>query len=220
MAAREGVLQYEIPVALARAEVSWLEGRPEAIPTETEAAFAKATQMGAWHRLGELTCWRRRAGLQDDADARLPERYRAELAGDYARAAELWNAHGCVYDAAMALAASADEDHLRRSLTTLQRLGAKTTAAVVARKLRTLGAQGISRGPRPTTQRNPAQLTEREMEVLDLIGAGMRNSDIARKLFLTTKTVDHHVSAILRKLGVESRSQAAAEAAKLGLRSG
>jgi DNA-binding NarL/FixJ family response regulator len=88
---------------------------------------------------------------------------------------------------------------------------------VVARKLRALGAQGITRGPRPATQRNPAQLTVREVEVLELVGAGMRNSDIARKLFLTTKTVDHHVSSILRKLGVESRSQAAVEAARLGL---
>lgn len=100
----------------------------------------------------------------------------------------------------MALAASAEEDLLRRSLTTLQRLGAKTTAAVVARKLRTLGARGISRGPRPATQKNPAQLTERELEVLELVGL-----------------VDHHVSAILRKLGVESRGQAAAAAARLGL---
>jgi DNA-binding CsgD family transcriptional regulator/tetratricopeptide (TPR) repeat protein len=220
MAEREGVLQYEIPVALARAEVAWLEGRPEAIAAETEASFARATRMGAWHRLGELTCWRRRAGLSDRADPRLPERYQAELDGDYAKAAELWNGLGCVYDSALALAASADEKLLRRSLTTLQRLGARTTAAVVARKLRALGAQGITRGPRPTTQRNPAQLTEREVEVLELVGAGMRNSDIARKLFVTSKTVDHHVSSILRKLGVESRSQAAAEAARLGLKAG
>ena len=217
MAEREGVIQYEIPVALARAEVAWLEGRPEAIAAETEASFAKATRLDAWHRLGELTCWRRRAGLSDRVDPRLPERYRAELDGDYARAAELWNGLGCVYDAALALAASDDEELLRRSLITMQRLGARTTAAVVARKLRALGAQGITRGPRPTTQRNPAQLTAREVEVLELVRAGMRNSDIARKLFLTTKTVDHHVSSILRKLGVESRSQAADEAAKLGL---
>ena len=220
MASRESGLQWIVPVAVARAEVAWLEGRNDAIRAETEAAFVKATQMDAWWRLGELSCWRSRAGLRDEVHPLLPERYRAELEGDYARAAELWNSLGCVYDGAMALAASDDEELLRRSLTTLQRLGARAAAAVVARKLRALGAQGITRGPRPTTQRNPALLTEREMEVLELIGVGMRNSEIARKLFLTTKTVDHHVSAILRKLGVDSRSQAAAEAAKLGLRSG
>ena len=220
MAEREGEMQYEIPVAVARAEVAWLEGRPNAIREETEESFAKAVRMGAWHRLGELTCWRRRAGLRDEVHPRLPERYRAELEGDHARSAELWSALGCDYDAALALAGSDDEELLRRSLTTLQRLGARATAAVVARKLRALGAHGIARGPRPATQRNPAQLTQREVEVLELVRAGMRNADIARKLFLTTKTVDHHVSSILRKLGVESRSQAAAEAARLGLRSG
>ena len=220
MAKREGELQYAIPVAVARAEVAWLEGRPEAVREETEEPFSKATRQDAWWKLGELACWRRRAGVLEAVDSRIPARYRAELEGDHARAADQWTALGCDYDAALALAGSDDEELLRRSLTTLQRLGAKATAAVVARKLRALGAQGITRGPRPATQRNPAQLTEREVEVLELVGAGMRNSQIARKLFLTTKTVDHHVSSILRKLGVESRNQAAAEAARLGLKSG
>ncbi|HEV2215959.1 MAG TPA: AAA family ATPase [Candidatus Dormibacteraeota bacterium] len=220
MARREGELQYAVPVAAARAEVAWLEGRPDEVRAETEEAFAKATRQDSWWKLGPLLLWRRRAGITDAVDPRVPDRFRAELDGDHARAADLWSALGCDYDAALALAGSDDEELLRRSLTTLQRLGARATAAVVARKLRALGAQGIARGPRPATQRNPAQLTEREVEVLELVGAGMRNSDIARKLFLTTKTVDHHVSSILRKLGVDSRGQAAAEAARLGLRSG
>jgi len=220
MAEHEGELQFAVPVAVARAEAAWLEGRPEAIREETQVCVDKAVELDAWWKLGPLAVWRRRAGLRDEVHPRLPERYAAELRGDFARAAELWSALACDYDAALALAGSDDEELLRRSLTTLQRLGARATAAVVARKLRALGAQGIARGPRPATQRNPAQLTEREVEVLELVGAGMRNSDIARKLFLTTKTVDHHVSSILRKLGVESRSQAAAEAARLGLRSG
>ena len=217
MADREGELQYAVPVAAARAEAAWLEGRPEAIGEETRACLGKAVELDAWWRLGSLAVWRRRAGLRDEIHPRIPERYRAELEGDHARAATLWSARGCDYDAALALAGSDDEEVLRRSLTTLQRLGARATAAVVARKLRALGAQGITRGPRPATQRNPAQLTQREVEVLELVGAGMRNSDIAHKLFLTTKTVDHHVSSILRKLGVESRGQAAAEATRLGL---
>ena len=220
MARREGELQYAVPVAAARAEVAWLEGRLDDVRVETEEAFAKATRQDSWWKLGRLLLWRRRAGINDTVDPRVPERFRAELDGDHARAADLWGALGCDYDAALALAGSSDEELLRRSLTTLQRLGARATAAMVARKLRALGAQGIARGPRPATQRNPARLTEREVEVLELVGAGMRNSDIARKLFLTTKTVDHHVSSILRKLGVDSRGQAVAKAAQLGRRSG
>src|SRR5207253_1245669 len=82
------------------------------------------------------------------------------------------------------------------SLVKLHSLGAEAAAAVVARSLRARGARGISRGPRSTTKRNPAHLTVRELEVLDLVNNGMRNAEIASRLFLTPKTVDHHVSAI------------------------
>ncbi|OLC58003.1 MAG: hypothetical protein AUH85_02000 [Chloroflexi bacterium 13_1_40CM_4_68_4] len=88
---------------------------------------------------------------------------------------------------------------------------------MVARRLRARGARGISRGPRSTTQRNAALLTERELQVLELVNAGMRNAEIANRLFVTSKTVDHHVSAILRKLAVETRAQAARQASRLGL---
>jgi DNA-binding CsgD family transcriptional regulator/tetratricopeptide (TPR) repeat protein len=217
MAEREGELQFAVPVCTSRAEAAWLEGRADAIAGETDAAFHKAMALGAWWQLGEMLCWRRRAGLRDAVHPMVPERFRAELQGDWSRAAELWSAIGCEYDAALALAGADDDELLRHSLMKLQRLGARTAAAVVARKLRARGAQGISRGPRASTQRNAAQLTARELEVLDLVRSGMRNAEIANRLFLTSKTVDHHVSAILRKLSVESRSQAAREATRLGL---
>jgi DNA-binding NarL/FixJ family response regulator len=76
----------------------------------------------------------------------------------------------------------------------------------------------VPRGPRPTTRENPAQLTARELEVLALVADGLRNREIAERLFLSPKTVAHHVSAILRKLGARSRSEAGAHAAQLGLR--
>jgi DNA-binding CsgD family transcriptional regulator/tetratricopeptide (TPR) repeat protein len=217
MAEREGELQFQVPVCTARAEVAWLEGRTDAVGPETEAAFQKAKALGAWWQVGEMLCWRRRAGLRDEVHPLLPDRYKAELEGEWARASELWSALGCDYDAALALASADDDELLRQSLQKLQRLGARATAAVVARKLRARGAHGISRGPRASTRRNPAQLTARELEVLDLVKSGMRNAEIATRLFLTPKTVDHHVSAILRKLAVESRSQAAHEATRLGL---
>jgi DNA-binding CsgD family transcriptional regulator/tetratricopeptide (TPR) repeat protein len=217
MAKSEGELQAMVPVSIARAEAAWLEGRLEAIGDETEECFRKTMGLGAWWSLGELLCWRRRAGLIDEIPPTLPDRYRAELDGDWAKSATLWSALGCQYEAALALASADDDELLRQSLLKLQRLGARAAAAVVARKLRARGARGISRGPRATTQRNPAHLTERELEVLDLVRTGMRNAEIASRLFLTPKTVDHHVSAILRKLAVGSRSQAAREATRLGL---
>ena len=106
---------------------------------------------------------------------------------------------------------------MREGLGELLRLGARPAAAIVTRRLRERGARGIQVGPRAATRSNPAGLTARQLDVLALIACGDRNADIAAKLFLSEKTVDHHVSAILSKLGVRTRGQAAAEAARLGI---
>lgn len=214
----DGSLGYRVPVAVARAEAAWLEGRPDAVRDETESAYRQAITVGAWWYLGEITCWRRRSGIQDDdIHPKLANRYAAELRGEFAGAAASWTALGCDYDAAMALAASDDDDLLRQSLLKLQRLGTRAAAAVVSGKLRARGARGITRGPRATTQSNPAMLTDRELEILELVSHGLRNAEIAKRLFVAPKTVDHHVSAILRKLTVENRAQAGREASRLGL---
>jgi DNA-binding NarL/FixJ family response regulator len=211
-------LQQMAPAAAARAEVAWLEGRAAAAIEATDRAFELALSQEPSWELGELACWRRRAGAEIELLAELPAPpYAAELVGDHARAAELWTALGCRYEAAVALGQSDDESELRRALEELQALSAQPAAAVVARRLRERGARGLPRGPRPTTMKNPAGLTARELEVLELVSAGLRNSEIAQRLFLSEKTVGHHVSAILRKLDVRTRGEASAEAARLGL---
>jgi DNA-binding CsgD family transcriptional regulator len=217
MSERDGELQYEVPIAVARAEAAWLEGRADAVEQETDAAYRKAVAQDAWWYMGELTCWRGRVGIKDEAHPKLPERHRAELRGNFQEAARLWAALGCDYDAALALAGSDDEQLLREALLKFQRIGARPAAAIVTRKLRTIGVTSISRGPRATTRRNPALLTDRELAVLKLVTSGMRNAEIAKRLFLAPKTVDHHVSAILRKLSVDTRVEASREASRLGL---
>jgi DNA-binding NarL/FixJ family response regulator len=96
-------------------------------------------------------------------------------------------------------------------------LGARTAARRVTRALREQGVRDVRHGPRAATRENPAGLTARELEVLALVAEGLRNAEIAARLFLSEKTVAHHVSAILRKLRVRTRSQAGAEAARLGI---
>jgi DNA-binding NarL/FixJ family response regulator len=98
----------------------------------------------------------------------------------------------------------------------LHELGARPAAAVLARRLRALGEQGVHRGPRPTTAANAAGLTHREAQVMQLLEAGLSNAEIASQLVLSRRTVDNHVSAILRKLGVPTRGEAADQAQTLG----
>lgn len=111
---------------------------------------------------------------------------------------------------------SYEEDDLRNALHEFQRMGARAAAAIAARRLRQRGARGVRRGPRSSTIRNQG-LTERETEVLILVAKGLRNRELASRLFLSEKTVDNHVSTILRKLGVRSRTEAGVVAASLGI---
>jgi DNA-binding CsgD family transcriptional regulator len=205
------------PVAAARAEAAWLESDHTAIVEATEPAFGLALRSRAPWPIGELACWRWRAGVREDTPAGAAEPYAVQMKGEWARAAELWAQIGCPYEAALALADADDEDALRRALAELQRLEARPAAALVARRLRERGALGLPRGPRRSTRHNPAGLTDRELDVLALITEGLHNAQIAERLFLSTKTVDHHVSSILRKLAVPSRGQAGVEAVRLGL---
>jgi len=122
-----------------------------------------------------------------------------------------------VDEAALALIDADDDTTLQRALGELQALGAQPAAGIVARRLRERGALNLPRGQRAATRANPANLTPRELEVLVLVADGLHNAEIADRLFLAEKTVAHHVSAILRKLGVSNRVQAVTEATRLGI---
>ena len=205
--------------ALARAEAAWLDGDREAVAEATEGVLRLAPERNWGSLAGELADWRRRAGLAE-LPAERAEPYVLQAAGEWARAAEWWRQHGCPYEAALALADAGEEEPLQRAMEELQRLGARPAADAVARRLRELGVRRLPRRPRRATAANPAGLTARELEVLALLGSDLRNADIAARLHISEKTVDHHVSAILAKLGVRSRREAARVAAERRLGDG
>jgi DNA-binding CsgD family transcriptional regulator len=219
--------QRTIPVALARAEAHWLAGDAAAAERELAAAAASATGDDAT----EVAVWRRRVSAPHDAgadgcDDGGPGRGGDEagtaggpsdpsgrsLAGDHLATARGWGALGRPYDAALARAGSGGEAALRAAHAALLELGAGATAALVARRLRREGARGLARGPRAATASHPAGLTPREAEVLALLAEGLRNADIAARLHVSPRTVDHHVSSLLGKLGVRTRGEAIAAA--------
>jgi ATP/maltotriose-dependent transcriptional regulator MalT len=211
-------IQQIAPVVAARAEAAWLEGRGAELADEARAAVELGLRRNVKWETGDVARWAARLGFEMEIDpASVAAPYEAELEGDWAKAVRHWEELGCPYDAALARAETGDADELRRALEELQRLGARPAAAIVARRLRELGARGVPRGPRKATRSNRAGLTPRELEVLALVSEGLRNSDIAERLFLSEKTVDHHVSSILRKLDARTRGEASVKALRLGI---
>ncbi len=211
------VLAWIAPSAAAAAEIAWLEGRNSQVEDLTDVAYGLALDRRASWVIGELASWRRRAGIVEAAPEDVPMPYQYELSGDWERAAVAWAELDSPYEAAVALSEADDDAALAHALTELQALSARPVEAFVARRLRERGVRGLARGPRPRTADSPAGLTPRETEVLSLLAEGQSNAEIAARLFLSTRTVDHHVSAILRKLRVPSRARASAEAARLGI---
>jgi len=203
------------PIAAARAEAAWLEGRTADVLTEV--AFAAGTPDLDQFATLDLQCWAFRAGGDTSNPAFLPEPYRAFLSGDSHTAARWWEERGCPYEAALAIIGSGDIEALRTAAVVLRDLGARPALAIAARELRALGATRVPRAPGRARPDRPAGLTDREVDVLRLLAAGLRNADIAAQLVVSTRTVDHHVSAILRKLSARSRSEAVTAAVRLGL---
>ncbi len=208
-------LQYLAPVAAARAEAAWLAGAGHSVDGTTRQALATAVQRRAADVVGELAWLRRLTGIAETIPGAGP--YSQQLAGEVASAATHWTDRGCGYDAALALVGGADEQALRQALAHFQHLRARPAAAIAARRLRALGVRRMPRGPRRTTTDNPANLTRRQIEVLAQIAQNASNAQIAARLYLSEKTVHHHVTAILRKLDVGTRRQAAAKATLLGI---
>ena len=211
-----GELQRIGPVAAIRAEVAWYRGDLKRVAEEVSVGLQEAGRRGgAWIR-GELAYWGRRADPTFDVPADLPKPYALMIAGDWQDAAAAWQELSMPYERALALA-DGPEQALRESLAILESLGAGPLAAIVRQRLRELGVQGIPRGPRASTRGNPAGLTSREVQVLRLLVLGHTNTELAHWLHVAPKTVDHHVSSILAKLEVRSRTEAVAAAFGLGL---
>jgi DNA-binding CsgD family transcriptional regulator len=192
------------PVHLARAEEAWHSGATDDVATHARAALACAGKSSERWLRSEAIYWLWRAGVSVDLPDDLTEPIAREIDGDPAGAAAAWEALGCPYEAARALLESDREEDIRSALATFDRLGAGPAAAMAMDRLRRLGV----RAPRAATRSHPAGLTAREAEILDLISAGRTNRQIADQLYLSPKTVEHHVSAILGKLGVRNRQEA------------
>jgi DNA-binding CsgD family transcriptional regulator len=216
-AVASGELQRLGPAAAARLELAWLEGTEPPALAETREIYARAVATADPFTLGELAFRLWLVGELDEVPPAVAAPYRLAAAGDWSEAAAAWAAMGRPYDAAEARGLADDEDALLQALAELDRLGAAPAAARLRRLLRERGVAAVPRGPRPATRALPRGLTPRQVEVLALIATGATNAEIVERLVVSPKTVDHHVSAVLAKLAVGSRREAASVAVELGI---
>ena len=216
IAVQTGEPQRLVPVAAARAEAAWITGDTSVIAAEIDRAWPTAVAHALPWDLGELSWWLRVAGVSRQIPAPVAQPFALMLADDHRAAAQEWQDLGCPLWAAYALAFSPDTRDAQQCLDILDRLGAPAVRQAV---LRARHAQGLTvpRGPRPASRANPAGLTAREVEVLGLLADGLSYAEVAERLILSEKTVGHHVSAVLRKLGEPTRPRAVATALRLGI---
>jgi DNA-binding CsgD family transcriptional regulator len=217
IARRTEHLQRLWPCAVARAEAGWLQGSLDDHVALLEEMLSVAESCRHHIAVGEICLWLGRAGRHPVTVIEAAEPFASWNRGDPLGAAAGFLALGCPYEAASAQVASGDTASLRLARAAFERLGAAPAAERVAAELRARGvrvARNAAPAPRPA---GPSGLTEREVEVLRLVAAGFTNPQIAGALYISRKTAEHHVSNILTKLGVGSRTEAAAESVRLGI---
>ncbi len=168
-----------------------------------------------WH-VGELSFWRGLGGEEVVPPAWSASPFLLQIKGNWRRAASAWEGLGCPYEQARALA-DGDAAAQATALEIFMGLEAAPAAAALRQRMRDAGVRHIPRGPRASTRLNRFGLTLREMEILGRLADGLSNGQIGNRLHVSPKTVDHHVSSVLAKLGAASRHEATRIAHRQGL---
>ncbi|GAB3953657.1 AAA family ATPase [Kribbella albertanoniae] len=207
-----GDMRSVASVAAAEAEAAWLRGDTAEVVRIASTPFQQAVEEQAATVWPELGYWLTCAGRQVEMPAS-DNPYALLASGRWQEAAGIWLAGGCRYEYAMALCESSEAKQLLLALDDLTSLGGRPLAAIARRRLRDLGVSQIPRGRPSSTRDNPAGLTSRQLEVLQLLVDGLADQEIAEQLVISVRTASNHVAAVLDKLGVHSRS----EAARLGV---
>jgi DNA-binding CsgD family transcriptional regulator len=207
-------LQRIIPCMVALLEYEWLTGKVLIKPEDLERSISVIGQSIYNVETNEFAFWLQKTRKEHLPLTELYEGYDVSTVKKAQHAASIWAKAGNPYARALTLFEGNDDDK-RKAIEIIHHLGATATYEKMKLEMRTSGIKSIPRGARKTTQSNTAFLTIRELDVLQLMKEGMQNKEIAARLFISAKTVDHHISSILFKLNVNSRTKAVKEALSL-----
>jgi DNA-binding CsgD family transcriptional regulator len=215
LAERSGEPQQIVPVTAIRAEAAWIVDLPQPASV-IDCGWPAAVRQGNPWELGELAWWSAVCGAPRELPAPVAEPFRLLLEGEWREAAAAWERVGCPRWVAYALGRSPELADGRRAVAIAAAIGAEGGRRAILRDRQRRGLP-VPHGPRSATRANPLRLTRRELEVLRLLAEGLSNPDIAGRLYLSERTVAHHVSAVLQKLGEPTRSRAVAAALQKGV---
>ncbi len=211
MAVSMGENEKIVYTTAARAEYFWLKNKLNDLTGELESIYKKLLSSDNSWAIGEIAYWLWKSGKLDGIPEHIAEPYHMHIRGDWQAAAAYWEKSHCPYEQALALS-EGNREAMIESVRIFDGLGASAASSLIKQKMRDKGIKKIPKGPRESTRKNPAGLTGRQVDVLKLLTKGMSNSEIASSLYISPKTVDHHISAILAKLKLHSRTEAAAYA--------
>jgi DNA-binding CsgD family transcriptional regulator len=211
LAEASGELQNLDPATAGLAEYMWLSGEQDPnLVVRLRAVLDKGLRSGYSWPSGALAFWAWKLGILATVPDGLPDFYRWIMEGEWQKAADFWEARGIPYERALALMHGDDAAQIQ-SIRILEGLGATVTANHIRRELLDKGVR-VPRGAATSTREHSAGLTARQAEVLELVAEGLTNAEIADQLFVSYRTVENHVAAVLMKLDVSTR-EAAVEAA-------
>ncbi len=209
LAFQMGEMEKIVSVTSTKAEYFWLQNKLGAVVNELEAVYLKVIKTNNPWAIGEIAYWLWKADSLSEKPKLIAKPFQLQIEGKWKEASNAWGELHCPYEQALALS-EGEENAMKKAIEIFEKLGASATVLLIKQKMRSSGIKRIPKGPRQSTKENFAGLTTRQLEVLKLVAHGKSNSEIADNLYISAKTVDHHVSAIFSKLNIHSRIEAAA----------
>ncbi|MGH8925403.1 MAG: LuxR C-terminal-related transcriptional regulator [Acidimicrobiia bacterium] len=205
------------PSSAALAEYVWVGGSVDQaiFPRLREVLAACLARESPW-LAGELAFYLHLIGQVDRIPDSVAEPYRLAGGGEWEKAASFWEQREIPYDRAVMLSFGSTDAKIE-ALSIFDDLAAAPLSSRLRSELAKAGVAGVPRRPNRATRANRFGVTSRQLEVLQHLAENMTNGEIADRLFLSSRTVDHHVSAILGKLRAGSRAAAVAAAREAGL---